>query len=96
MDAIAKTARFCAAHRAVESDRSDRLFRDPLARALAGAEGFAMLEFTAPEHSRLLFRYPYQVFWRVGDAQHSRRHPSGGDCGGQHIDRGPRVRKDND
>src|SRR5262245_60822243 len=43
MDPVAHTARWTAALRAQESDRPDALFRDPLARALADEEGFAML-----------------------------------------------------
>ena len=38
------TARLTAAGRAVESRRADRLFEDPLAEALAGEEGFALME----------------------------------------------------
>ena len=41
---IAPTSRWMAAARARESERADRLFRDPLAAALAGPEGFAWLE----------------------------------------------------
>jgi O-methyltransferase involved in polyketide biosynthesis len=33
-----------AAGRAVESRRADRLFEDPLAAALAGDEGFALMK----------------------------------------------------
>ena len=40
----AMTAKLAAAGRAVESRRPDRLFDDPLAAALAGAEGFRWLE----------------------------------------------------
>ncbi|MGC2938889.1 MULTISPECIES: class I SAM-dependent methyltransferase [unclassified Brevibacterium] len=39
---VTDTARLVAAYRAIESDRPDALFTDPLARALAGEEGFAM------------------------------------------------------
>jgi methyltransferase (TIGR00027 family) len=38
------TARLAAAGRAVESRRADRLFEDPLAEALAGEEGFRLME----------------------------------------------------
>jgi methyltransferase (TIGR00027 family) len=41
---VALTAQWVAARRAVESERADALFRDPLARALAGPEGFQVLE----------------------------------------------------
>ena len=41
---IAPTSQWTAAARARESERVDRLFDDPLAAALAGAEGFAWLE----------------------------------------------------
>lgn len=47
MDTVAKTSLLTAAMRAVETRRSDeqgRLFSDPYAEALAGAEGFAILE----------------------------------------------------
>jgi methyltransferase (TIGR00027 family) len=41
---IAPTSRWMAAARARESERTDRLFDDPLAAALAGPEGFTWLE----------------------------------------------------
>jgi nitronate monooxygenase len=41
MTSVGLTARWIAASRAVESERSDRLFHDPFARELAGQEGFA-------------------------------------------------------
>jgi nitronate monooxygenase len=41
MTPVGLTARWMAASRAVESDQPDPLFRDPLARALAGDDGFA-------------------------------------------------------
>jgi methyltransferase (TIGR00027 family) len=44
MDALGLTSRWVAAARARESARADRLFDDPLAAALAGDEGRAMLE----------------------------------------------------
>ena len=40
---VTSTARMVAAYRAIESDRSDALFRDPLAQRLAGAQGRAMV-----------------------------------------------------
>jgi methyltransferase (TIGR00027 family) len=43
-NAIAPTSRWMAAARARESERADRLFDDPLAAALAGTEGFTLLE----------------------------------------------------
>jgi methyltransferase (TIGR00027 family) len=44
MDTLGLTSRWVAAARAHESARADRLFDDPLAAALAGDEGHAMLE----------------------------------------------------
>jgi methyltransferase (TIGR00027 family) len=46
---VANTARWTAAIRACETERHDRLFDDPLARALAGDEGFRLLGPTGPE-----------------------------------------------
>ena len=43
-DSLPATARLTAAGRAVESQRADRLFEDPLAEALAGKEGFRLME----------------------------------------------------
>lgn len=43
-DSLPATARLAAAGRAVESRRGDRLFEDPLAEALAGEEGFRLME----------------------------------------------------
>jgi methyltransferase (TIGR00027 family) len=43
-EGVAVTAKLTAAGRAVESRRADRLFEDPLAAALAGEEGFALME----------------------------------------------------
>jgi methyltransferase (TIGR00027 family) len=42
MTPVGLTSRWIAASRAVESDRADALFHDPLARSLAGDEGFAV------------------------------------------------------
>jgi methyltransferase (TIGR00027 family) len=44
VDAVGATARLTAAARARETDRADRLFADPFAAQLAGAEGFAALD----------------------------------------------------
>jgi methyltransferase (TIGR00027 family) len=44
LDFVARTARWTAAARAVESEREDRLFADPYARTLAGPAGFALME----------------------------------------------------
>lgn len=44
LDGVALTSLWVAAWRADESDRPDALFRDPHARALAGPEGFELLE----------------------------------------------------
>lgn len=41
---VSQTARWMAAVRARESGRDDRLFHDPLAAGLAGAEGYAMAD----------------------------------------------------
>ena len=43
-EGLAVTAKLTAAGRAVESRRADRLFEDPLAAALAGEEGFDLME----------------------------------------------------
>ena len=44
MEGIAKTSLLTAAMRAAETKRTaDRLFSDPFAENLAGAEGFALL-----------------------------------------------------
>jgi len=44
MDLLGATSRWVAAARARESERPDRLFEDPLARVLAGEEGFRLLD----------------------------------------------------
>lgn len=44
LDGVALTALWVAAWRADESERPDALFHDPYARALAGREGFELLE----------------------------------------------------
>jgi len=44
IDPVSRTARLTAAARARESRRPDRLFDDALAEALAGPEGFALME----------------------------------------------------
>lgn len=43
-ESLPATARLTAAGRAVENRRADRLFEDPLAEALAGEEGFRLME----------------------------------------------------
>jgi len=43
---LAFTAKWAAAQRARESERPDRLFHDPLAKAVAGQEGMAMLSLS--------------------------------------------------
>jgi methyltransferase (TIGR00027 family) len=53
MHPVAMTARGAAAQRARESERPDRLICDPWARALAGDEGFAMLELFERRHPRI-------------------------------------------
>jgi methyltransferase (TIGR00027 family) len=49
MNPVANTARWTAAIRACETERPDRLFEDPLARALAGDEGFRLLGPGGPQ-----------------------------------------------
>ncbi len=44
MEDVSDTARWVAYYRALESERSDALFRDPFARRLAGERGRAMAE----------------------------------------------------
>src|SRR5450759_4798316 len=48
MNPVANTARWTAAIRALETERPDRLFEDPLARALADEEGFRLLGPSGP------------------------------------------------
>src|SRR5687768_9152411 len=48
LDPIGQTARWVAAARALESQRPDRLFHDPFAAALAGAEGITFLRTIGP------------------------------------------------
>ncbi len=55
IDAVGSTALLVAAMRAAETDRADRLFSDPFARALADEEGAAML---ARAHARGLHKMP--------------------------------------
>ena len=43
-DGVSRTSLNVAAHRAIETERTGGLFADPLARRLAGAEGFAVAE----------------------------------------------------
>jgi methyltransferase (TIGR00027 family) len=43
---VSDTASWIAAYRARESERPDAVFRDPLARKLAGPRGFSMVETT--------------------------------------------------
>jgi len=52
MRALAETARWAAAWRERESLRADRLFHDPWASLLAGAEGRRMLELADAANSR--------------------------------------------
>jgi methyltransferase (TIGR00027 family) len=44
LDGLSSTGRLTAAGRALESRRADRLFEDPLAEALAGEDGFRLME----------------------------------------------------
>jgi methyltransferase (TIGR00027 family) len=53
---VGRTARWAAAQRAKESERPDRLFQDPFARALAGDDGIEMLRLSEqfnPQHERV-------------------------------------------
>ncbi|THU34841.1 class I SAM-dependent methyltransferase [Niastella caeni] len=43
---VSDTALWIAAYRALESERADAVFKDPLARKLAGERGFKMVEAT--------------------------------------------------
>jgi len=52
MPSVIETARWAAAQRARESERSDRLFFDPLAAALAGEEGLAALQLSQKYNPR--------------------------------------------
>jgi len=51
---VSDTAMWIAAYRAQESERPDAVFRDPLARKLAGDRGFRMVE-TTPNTSAMAF-----------------------------------------
>jgi methyltransferase (TIGR00027 family) len=55
IDAVGSTALLVAAMRAAETDRADRLFSGPFARALADEQGAAML---ARAHARGLHKVP--------------------------------------
>ena len=58
-NSIAATSRWMAAARARESERTDRLFCDPLAAVLAGPEGFGWLrDMEAAAGSDVPGRYP--------------------------------------
>ena len=52
MPSVIQTARWAAAQRARESERSDHLFSDSLARALAGEEGMAALQLSEKYNPR--------------------------------------------
>ena len=52
MPSIAQSARWAAAQRVRESERTDRLFFDPLARVLAGSEGMAALQLSEKYNPR--------------------------------------------
>jgi methyltransferase (TIGR00027 family) len=51
---ISDTAMWIAAYRAQETERPDAVFRDPLAKKLAGSRGFKILE-TTPHTERMAF-----------------------------------------
>jgi methyltransferase (TIGR00027 family) len=51
IEGVARTGLWVAAMRAVESERDDRLFEDPFARALAGEEGFEALRSSQEHYS---------------------------------------------
>jgi methyltransferase (TIGR00027 family) len=48
MTGVGLTSRWVAANRAIETETATPLYRDPFARALAGAPGFEMLEAMRP------------------------------------------------
>ena len=52
MPAVVRSARWVAAQRVRESERTDRLFFDPLAPALAGEEGMAALKLSEKYNPR--------------------------------------------
>ena len=68
------TAHWTAAVRAIESKRKDRLFTDPLATALAGAEGMAWIE-QRPSDSAI----PTGIAIRTRDSSPRRGNEFGGD-----------------
>jgi methyltransferase (TIGR00027 family) len=51
---VSDTAMWIAAYRAQETEREDAVFKDPLARRLAGARGFKIVE-TTPRSERMAF-----------------------------------------
>ncbi len=58
---ISDTARWVAHYRAVESERADALFRDPLARRLAGARG-EEIAAAMPSDARHTWPYPVRTY----------------------------------
>lgn len=52
LPSIIQTARWAAAQRAMESERIDRLFSDPLAPGLAGSEGMLVLQLSEKYNPR--------------------------------------------
>jgi nitronate monooxygenase len=80
MTPVALTARWIAASRAVESERGDALFRDPLARDLAGSEGFAFRKAMGSGMSMPDDRDPHLAirtrFFDDALMQWARAHPS--------------------
>lgn len=69
---LASTARWTASARAKESRRQDRLFNDPWAAALAGAEGAAWLEQQKSDLAPMIVRTHYFDGF-LQDATHGRK-----------------------
>lgn len=65
METVSYTAQWTAAARVLETERTDALFSDPYARAVAGETGFTLLErYASPvtvEYLALRMAYPDQV-----------------------------------
>lgn len=63
LDKVAFTARWVAAERALESDRPDALFNDPLAAALGGQTGEKHSELMRPVFGKMYDWEEYHVVW---------------------------------
>ena len=85
---ISDTARWVALYRAMETDRPDALFRDPLARRLAGEHGNRIHE-SIPQNARnvwafvllteglIIYLTPIRQGISPGSVQHHRASPDG-------------------